>query len=194
MRGNISTGEISAIHASSGASAAGAWIASGFSSFPCRTPPDPWGRAGSPQGKELPVADRLRPVGNVSRSGSRAGVFGKGDRMTRGDIKYVVNCLLFVVLSSTAAVGLLLAFVIPSGPVLGPERFFLGVHRHVWGRFHLYLAVTFLGLLVIHLWLSWGWVFQMTRRFFGERWKRALLVLGCVWLLVLLLGWLRLRL
>jgi len=56
------------------------------------------------------------------------------------------------------------------------------------------LAVTFLGLLVIHLWLSWGWVFQMTRRFFGERWKRALLVLGCVWLLVLLLGWLRLRL
>ena len=114
--------------------------------------------------------------------------------MTRGDIKYVVNCLLFVVLSSTAAVGLLLAFVIPSGSVLGPERFFLGVHRHVWGRFHLYLAVTFLGLLVIHLWLSWGWVFQMTRRFFGERWKRALLVLGCVWLLVLLLGWLRLRL
>jgi hypothetical protein len=56
------------------------------------------------------------------------------------------------------------------------------------------LAVTLLGLLVIHLWLSWGWVLQMTRRFFGERWKKALLVLGCAWLLVLLIGWLRLRL
>jgi hypothetical protein len=114
--------------------------------------------------------------------------------MTRGDIKYVINCSLFVVLSSTAAVGLLLAFVIPSGSVSGPERFFLGVHRHAWGRFHLSLAVTFLGLLVIHLWLSWSWVLQMTKRFFGERCKKALLVLSCAWLLVLLLGWLSLRL
>jgi hypothetical protein len=166
----------------------------GFPRFgPALHPSRGAGRA-FPGGKELPEVDHPHPGGKVSRSGSTERVLGKGDRMTRGDVKYVVNCILFVVLSSTAAVGLLLAFAIPSGSVPGAGRLLLGVHRHVWARFHLFLAVAFLALLAVHLWLSWGWVLQMTRRFFGERWKKALLALGCAWLLVLLLGWLRLRL
>ena len=114
--------------------------------------------------------------------------------MKRNDWQLLVNTLLFVDISSTAVLGLLLAFVIPSGNGPHGEKHFLGLYRHAWSDFHLYLSLTLIVLLVVHLWLNWTWVAQMTRKYFGEQWKRALCWLSCAWLPVLIIGWILIKL
>jgi hypothetical protein len=43
-----------------------------------------------------------------------------------------------------------------------------------------------LALIVLHIWLNWGWVISFTKSYFNERWKKALWSLSLAWLLVLL--------
>jgi uncharacterized protein DUF4405 len=65
-----------------------------------------------------------------------------------------------------AARGLLLGFVIPVGRAAQREKYFLGLHRHGWVDMHLYLALLFIVLVVIHLGLQWKWIVQSTRQNF----------------------------
>jgi hypothetical protein len=110
--------------------------------------------------------------------------------MKKSDWKLLVNVLLYVDLLSLAAIGLILALVVaPGGGAAREERYFLGLHRHAWGDFHFYLALTFLALFSLHIWTNWTWVAQTTKSYFGENWKKALLVLSGSWLAVLLFGW-----
>ena len=104
-------------------------------------------------------------------------------------LKYVVNVLLFIDMSSIAVIGLLLGFVIPKGRQDGAEKFFLGLHRHEWGDIHLYLSLFLLALLVLHIWLNWSYVVQATKRYFGDKWKKALWSFTGGWILVLFIGW-----
>ncbi|NLI83053.1 MAG: DUF4405 domain-containing protein [Deltaproteobacteria bacterium] len=114
--------------------------------------------------------------------------------MKRNDWKFVIDALLFVDLCSIAAIGLLLAFVIPFGGGTAVPKYFLGLHRHDWGDIHLYLSLFLLVLLILHIWLNWSWVVGTTRAYFGERWKKALWTLSGAWLVVLLLAWAMVRL
>jgi hypothetical protein len=114
--------------------------------------------------------------------------------MKRNDWLFLVNALLFVDICSIAALGLLLAFVIPSGHGSFGANYFLGVHRHAWGDFHLYLSLTLLVLVFVHLWLNWKWIVQTTRRYFGDYWKKALGWLSCAWLPILIIGWIVIKL
>jgi hypothetical protein len=108
----------------------------------------------------------------------------------RKDLKYLIDGLMFITITSIAAIGLLMAFVIPSGRQ-GPEsRFFLGLHRHDWGDIHLYLSLFFLGLLALHIWLNWTWIKQATKSYVGEYWKKVLLGLCGAWLLVIFIAYL----
>jgi hypothetical protein len=110
--------------------------------------------------------------------------------MKKNDWKYLLDALLFVDLCSIAAIGLLLAFVIPSGRAPDTSKYFLGLHRHDWGNIHLYLALFLLVLLVLHLWLNWTWVVHSTKNYFGSQWKNAFWALSGAWIVVLFLGWL----
>ena len=114
--------------------------------------------------------------------------------MKKNDWNYLLSALLFVDVCSLLAIGLLLAFVIPSGPRRYAERYFLGLHRHDWADLHLYLALLLIGLLVLHLWFNWTWVIQSTRRYFSDRWKKALFGLSCAWVIVLVFGWVLMKL
>jgi len=58
-----------------------------------------------------------------------------GDRMNKHILKYLVDALLFIDMCSIAAIGLLMAFVIPSGQRAGGEKYFLWLHRHDWQQF-----------------------------------------------------------
>ena len=108
-------------------------------------------------------------------------------------LKYLTNVLLFVDLTSTAVIGLLMAFVIPSGRQPAADKYFLGLHRHDWGDIHLYLSLFLLVLLTIHLWLNWTWIVQTTKSYMGEYWKNTLLALTGAWLLVVFVAWLIVR-
>jgi hypothetical protein len=86
-----------------------------------------------------------------------------------------------------------MAFVIPSRIQGAESKFFLGLHRHDWGDIHLYLALFFVGLLVLHLWLNWTWITQATKSYVGESWKKVLLGLCGAWLVVVFIAWLIVR-
>jgi hypothetical protein len=95
--------------------------------------------------------------------------------------------LLFIDLCSIAALGVILAYVIPPGQ---HGKYFLFLHRHDWGDIHLYLSVFLLVLLIFHLWFNWAWITASTKAFVGDKWKEFLSGLACAWLAVLLVGWL----
>jgi Domain of unknown function (DUF4405) len=107
--------------------------------------------------------------------------------LRRNALKYLTDALLFVDLGAVAIVGLLLGFVIPRGRE--GNNFFLGLHRHAWGDIHLVLSLALMALLVLHLWLNWGWVVKISQRLYGERWRTVLLLLACAPFGLLLLAW-----
>ena len=109
--------------------------------------------------------------------------------MSRTTLKYLVAAFLFVDLCSISVLGLLLAFVIPSGNMPHEAKVFLGLHRHQWGDIHLTLAIIFLALITWHVWLSWDWVAGTTKKFFGEQSRNALWILSGAWFAVLFLAW-----
>ena len=109
------------------------------------------------------------------------------------NLKYLIDALLFVDITSIAALGLLMAFVIPAGKQAAEAKFFLGLHRHDWGDIHLYLAIFFLCLLVLHIWLNWTWIVQATKSYVGDYWKNILFALAGAWLLVIFAAWLIVR-
>lgn len=110
--------------------------------------------------------------------------------MTRNDLKYFVTALLFVDLSSVVILGLLMAFVIPSGNVPMEAKVFLGLHRHKWADIHVTLSLILMGLMAWHIWLSWDWVVGTTKKYFGEQWQKILWALSSAWLAVVFLSWL----
>ena len=114
--------------------------------------------------------------------------------MKKNDWKILLDALLFVNVTSVAAIGLILGFVVPSGQ--GPEgsKFFMGLHRHDWGDIHLVLSLVMLGLLILHVWLNWAWVLNSTKSYFGDSWKKALWGLAGAWLFVLVLSWVVMKL
>ena len=111
----------------------------------------------------------------------------------RNALRYLVDALLYVFLCSISVVGLLLGFVIPRGRQPG-ERLLWGLHRHQWGDIHLVFSLLLLVMVVVHLWLNWRWVVQISRRLFSERWRGALLLFSAAWVPVLFFAWLLARL
>ncbi len=99
----------------------------------------------------------------------------QGKKISRTNLKYLVDTLMFLCILGIVFVGLLQAFVIPEGPTAeASAKYFLGLHRHQWGHVHLYLSLAFTALLVIHIILAWGWIKGKAARIFGKGWKAAL--------------------
>ena len=109
--------------------------------------------------------------------------------MKKNTLKYIIDSCLFILVSSSVMVGLLLAFVIPEGRSSFDSHYFLGLHRHDWRTIHLYLSIIFSMLLGVHLWFNRVWIVQFTRQFFGDYGKNVLWMFSGAWLLVLLIAW-----
>ena len=113
----------------------------------------------------------------------------EGCVLKKNSLKYLIDAALFVDISSMVAVGFLLAFVIPRGGGRAFSGYFLGLYRHQWTDVHLFLSLFLVPLLFVHIWLSWTWVVQSSKRYIGDRWKTFLWALCAAWILVLILGW-----
>ena len=101
--------------------------------------------------------------------------------MKKSDWQYLVDTLLFVCMVGIAFIGILLGFILAEGPtVRESEKYFMGLHRHQWGDIHLYLSLAFIGLVILHLALSWSWIKGKAQALFKKSWHRAiaLTVLG----------------
>lgn len=108
--------------------------------------------------------------------------------MNKLTIKVVTDAVMFVSLTTTLALGLLLK-AMPTGGGSTVDKFFLGVHRHGWGELHFFMAVIFAISLGVHIWLNWAWVTSCAKRYAGENWLKALYVLAGAWLGVIIVGW-----
>ena len=106
--------------------------------------------------------------------------------MKKNDLKYLINSILFIDVCCIAVMGLLLAFVIPSGGRAAKR--FLGLSRHTWGDVHLSFSLVLLVLLALHLWLNRTWIVQSTKRYFGDYWQQVLWGFCGAWVVVLLLA------
>jgi hypothetical protein len=112
-----------------------------------------------------------------------------GITLKKNALKYFINVMLFIDMTSTAVVGFLLGFVIPIGQGYSSQKYFLGLHRHDWADIHLYLSILFLILLVFHVWFNRTWVIQSTKRYLGNHWKNFLWAISFAWIIVLFVGW-----
>lgn len=111
--------------------------------------------------------------------------------MTRTDRKFLVDGLLFACLGGLIGIGFLMGFVLAEGPAgAGKSKYFLGLHRHQWGRIHFYVSLAFVALLIVHIIMNWSWVRGKVRGLFKRRTAAAyaalalapVAVLGVLWL------------
>jgi len=108
--------------------------------------------------------------------------------MTKLKWNYLIDAVLYTLMTAVILTGLLQAFVLAEGPVAHAEtKYFWGLHRHQWGDIHLYLSLGLCAFIVLHLVLHWSWILASTRKFLKSSWTLlAILVLP---LALLLLAW-----
>lgn len=99
--------------------------------------------------------------------------------MKKNTVNYIINTVMAALMLNIAFVGILLGFVIPRGERAGlVAKVLWGLHRHDWGEVHLYLSLSLLALIVVHVWLHWSWVVACTRRLLSRTaWGIILVVL-----------------
>jgi len=72
----------------------------------------------------------------------------------------------FLILLGTSS---LMKFVLPPGTCDGDGvKVWLGHSRHWWGDIHFWVAVLMLILMVVHVWLHWGWVCRIWAKVIGS--------------------------
>ncbi|MFP3867961.1 MAG: DUF4405 domain-containing protein [Desulfobacteraceae bacterium] len=84
-------------------------------------------------------------------------------------VNFVIDALMFMIMCAIAGIGFLIKYVLIPGEdrwaVYGRnvDLLWFGMNRHEWGSIHLYLALSLLTLLVIHIILHWQMVLSLFR-------------------------------
>ena len=95
---------------------------------------------------------------------------GDTNPVRRNALNYWIDLAMFLLMIGIAFIGILLGFVIPKGERFSDKaKSFWGIGRHDWGDIHLWLSLTFVVLLIVHLWLHWGWIVATTKQVFRPK-------------------------
>jgi hypothetical protein len=78
--------------------------------------------------------------------------------MKRNTLNFWVDFLGLLGMVGLVFTGLLMRYVLPPGIRGGAGLTLGGMNRHDIGDIHLWLAVTVLVVVVVHIWLHWTWV------------------------------------
>ena len=81
--------------------------------------------------------------------------------MKRANLNLLINFLLLAFFISLLSTGILLHYIIPPGT--GRWVTIWGMDRHQWGGIHFWIAVVFMLLIIIHLYLHWRCIVIMIR-------------------------------
>jgi hypothetical protein len=103
--------------------------------------------------------------------------------MARPNVNFAVDSCGFAGFVLLTATGVLMRYVLPPGS--GRFTTLWSLDRHGWGNIHFWLAIAFLSVLVIHLFLHWRWIATVARGRPREG-SGARVALGTVGLIALL--------
>ena len=84
--------------------------------------------------------------------------------MKRKHILFWTDVLALLFLLGLGITGFIVKFILPPGTGARHHepsehtRYLLGWGRHDWGDLHFVMAVIFVILMVIHIWLHWEWI------------------------------------
>jgi hypothetical protein len=81
--------------------------------------------------------------------------------LRRSTLNFIVDCVGFTAFVLLAASGVLMRYVLPPGS--GHFSTVWGLDRHEWGSVHFWVAVGFLSILALHLFLHWRWILTVLR-------------------------------
>ena len=84
--------------------------------------------------------------------------------MKRTTINFIVDLASFLVLLVLSVSGIILALPHKHGP---NETRPMGLGRGQLGDIHLWLGITFIVLMLVHLVLHWGWITCYLKSLFG---------------------------
>lgn len=87
----------------------------------------------------------------------------------RATINFILDFAGFIVLILLTVTGLIMKYVLPPGSggygralhdSEGREHIktLMSMSRHEWGSIHFVLAVLFLVVMILHVYLHWGWI------------------------------------
>jgi hypothetical protein len=113
--------------------------------------------------------------------------------MDKVKLNFIIDALMFLCMMALAGLGFLMRYILPSGrDVLakyGRNLTFswLGWDRHDWGDLHLYLALTLLTLLVLHVVLHWRQILGLFMRLVPNPQRRRIIALVFLILSLLLI-------
>lgn len=102
-------------------------------------------------------------------------------------VDFIIDALMFLLLSAIAGTGLLIRYVLLPGREgwveYGSNRLFIwGMERHEWGTIHLFLGLSLLVLLALHIIFHWGMIVSMYSSLIRSR--RARRIALCFFTLV----------
>jgi hypothetical protein len=103
--------------------------------------------------------------------------------MARPNVNFAVDSVGFAGFVLLTATGVLMRYVLPPGS--GHFTTLWTLDRHGWGNIHFWLAIAFLSVLVVHLFLHWRWIVTVSRGRPREG-SGSRVALGCVGLFALL--------
>jgi hypothetical protein len=76
--------------------------------------------------------------------------------MKRPNVNFTIDCLGFAGFVLLTATGVLMRYVLPPGS--GRSTTIWTLDRHEWGSIHFWIAIAFLAVLALHLFLHWRWI------------------------------------
>lgn len=80
-------------------------------------------------------------------------------KMKKKYINLVVDAIAYAAFVFLVTTGLLMRYTLPPGS--GHRATLWGLNRHAWGDVHFWVSIGFLGVLLIHLFLHWRWIFAV---------------------------------
>ena len=73
----------------------------------------------------------------------------------------IIDIMAYVAFVVLAMTGVIMYFILPPGS--GRSLSIWGLGRHDWGDIHFWAAVSFFGILILHLILHWKWIVSVLR-------------------------------
>lgn len=84
---------------------------------------------------------------------------GEAAKGTKTTTNFWVDFATAILFAGLLGSGVIMKWILPPGTCDAPGvKVWLGHSRHWWGDIHFWVAMGMLVLMVIHIWLHWGWV------------------------------------